>query len=118
MDVQNLDRHWRIHNILTGFAGPKALLSSFGIQFILLNQAKNNFKGVLAEINKNCVEVINVGYFSELVLEDHELNLMRTIMSYPERLDTLQVYRDSLVAMLPTVGNYLADNQPEDRFLQ
>lgn len=58
-----------------------------------------------------------MGYFSELVLEDHELNLMRTIMSYPERLDTLQVYRDSLVAMLPTVGNYLADNQPEDRFL-
>ena len=38
-------------------------------------------------------------------------------MSYPERLDTLQVYRDSLVAMLPTVGNYLADNQPEDSFL-
>lgn len=58
-----------------------------------------------------------MGYFSELALEDHELNLMRTIMSYPERLDTLQVYRDSLVAMLPTVGNYLADNQPEDRFL-
>ena len=58
-----------------------------------------------------------MGYFSELALEDHELNLMRTIMSYPSRLDTLQVYRDSLVAMLPTVGNYLADNQPEDRFL-
>ncbi len=55
-------------------------------------------------------------YFSELALEDHELNLMRTIMSYPERLDTLQVYRDSLVAMLP-VNSYLADNQPEDRFL-
>lgn len=58
-----------------------------------------------------------MGYFSELALEDHELNLMRTIMSYPERLDTLQMYRDSLVAMLPTVGNYLADNQPEDNFL-
>ena len=58
-----------------------------------------------------------MGYFSELALEDHELNLMRTIMSYPERLDTLQVYRDSLVAMLPAVGNYLADNQPEDNFL-
>lgn len=57
-----------------------------------------------------------MGYFSELALEDHELNLMRTIMSYPERLDTLQVYRDSLVAMLP-VNSYLADNQPEDRFL-
>ena len=60
---------------------------------------------------------MSVGYFSELVLEDHELNLMRTIMSYPERLDTLQVYRDSLVAMLPTVGNYLTGNQPEDNFL-
>ena len=58
-----------------------------------------------------------MGYFSELALEDHELNLMRTIMSYPSRLDTLQVYRDSLVAMLPTVGNYLADNHPEDSFL-
>ena len=58
-----------------------------------------------------------MGYFSELALEDHELNLMRTIMSYPERLDTLQVYRDSLVAMLPAVGNYLTDNQPEDNFL-
>lgn len=57
-----------------------------------------------------------MGYFSELALKDHELNLMRTIMSYPERLDTLQVYRDSLVAMLP-VNSYLADNQPEDRFL-
>lgn len=57
-----------------------------------------------------------MGYFSELALEDYELNLMRTIMSYPERLDTLQVYRDSLVAMLP-VNSYLADNQPEDRFL-
>ena len=59
---------------------------------------------------------MNMEYFSELALEDHELNLMRTIMSYPERLDTLQVYRDSLVAMLP-VNSYLADNQPEDRFL-
>lgn len=58
-----------------------------------------------------------MGYFSELALEDHELNLMRTIMSYPSRPDTLQVYRDSLVAMLPAVGNYLADNQPEDNFL-
>ena len=58
-----------------------------------------------------------MGYFSELALEDHELNLMRTIMSYPERLDTLQVYRDSLIAMLLTVGDYLADNQPEDNFL-
>ena len=57
-----------------------------------------------------------MGYFSELALEDHELNLMRTIMSYPERLGTLHVYRDSLVAMLP-VNSYLADNQPEDRFL-
>lgn len=57
-----------------------------------------------------------MGYFSELALEDHELNLMRTIMSYSERLDTLQVYRDSLVAMLP-VNSYLADNQPEDSFL-
>lgn len=57
-----------------------------------------------------------MGYFSELALEDHELNLMRTIMSYPERLDTLQVYRDSLVAMFP-VNSYLADNQPEDSFL-
>lgn len=59
---------------------------------------------------------MNMGYFSELALEDHELNLMRTIMSYSERLDTLQVYRDSLVAMLP-VNSYLADNQPEDSFL-
>lgn len=58
-----------------------------------------------------------MGYFSELALEDHELNLMRTIMSYPERLDTLQMYRDSLIAMLPTIGNYLAGNQPEDNFL-
>ena len=58
-----------------------------------------------------------MGYFSELALEDHEFNLMRTIISYPERLDTLQVYRDSLAAMLPTVGNYLAGNQPEDNFL-
>lgn len=58
-----------------------------------------------------------MGYFSELALEDHELNLMRTIMSYPSRLNTLQAYRDNLVAMLPTVGNYLADNQPEDNFL-
>lgn len=58
-----------------------------------------------------------MGYFSELALEDHELNFMRTIMSYPSRLNTLQAYRDSLVAMLPTVGNYLADNQPEDNFL-
>lgn len=58
-----------------------------------------------------------MGYFSELALEDHEFNLMRTIMSYPERLDTLHVYRDSLVAMLPTVNSYLVDNQPEGRFL-
>lgn len=58
-----------------------------------------------------------MGYFSELALEDHELNLMRTIMSYPERLDTLHVYRDSLVAMLPTVSSYLVDNQPEGCFL-
>lgn len=58
-----------------------------------------------------------MGYFSELALEDHELNLMRTIMSYPERLDTLQVYRDSLVAMLPAVGHYWADNHAEDSFL-
>ena len=58
-----------------------------------------------------------MGYFSELALEDRELNFMRTIMSYPSRLNTLQAYRDSLVAMLPTAGNYLADNQPEDNFL-